>query len=109
MAKIFAAIGRGAGTAPLSDEAIKWLHNRYSYWLDMPVASEGGKTPHDVWNERGKHFLDRLFEIGKKAAADAGGGEISASVATASAQSVETNSTCPFCIPNNPGANPPNG
>ena len=99
LAQVFSAIGRGAGSAPISDDAAAWLHDRYSPWLDKPVD---GKTPQDVWETQSSDFLGKLAEIGKQAAATSGGGEISLKAAEASAVAVESDCTCPFCPANNP-------
>ena len=99
LAQIFSALGRGAGDIPWSAGATAFLHDRYSPWLDRPV---GGKTPQDVWDSQGAGFLAQLTRIGRQAAANSGGGEISADAAAAAVREVEAKSVCPYCPSDTP-------
>jgi len=101
LGQVFLAIGRGAGQAPLSDDSVTWLHDRYSVWLDTRSAKTN-KTPVEDWADHGANFLAKFAEIGAGAAAQAAGStSLKAGVQSAqtAALAVEQSdsSNCPYC------------
>jgi hypothetical protein len=89
------AFARGCGTAQVDDDACGWFHDRYDSWVTK--KKKVGTSPEDVWAKEGKNFLGKFEEIGKKAAAAAGGGTITEATLTSTATTVETDSDCPWC------------
>ncbi|HEV7506457.1 MAG TPA: hypothetical protein VGS07_16270 [Thermoanaerobaculia bacterium] len=86
------ALAKGCGTAEIADDAADWFYGEYFPWIDK--VKQNGKTPHDVWDQHGKEFLEKFREIGHRAAQ---GGTVQKEALTRAARAVETESECPFC------------
>lgn len=100
-AQILFAMARGTGGMRVSRQGAAWLHGRYVPWLEMAKA-EVGRSPLEIWEERGGGFLGKFKEIGEAARAGSAGGELTAEVIRAAALGVEGVSPCPFCPPPDP-------
>ena len=94
MVQTIFALAQGCGAAEIADDAADWFHGQYFPWIDKP--KQNGKTPHDVWDQHGKEFLEKFKEIGRRAA-QGGGGIVQKKALSDAAHAVETESDCPFC------------
>ncbi len=91
------ALARGCGGSQLSDDASSWFHKTYYPWIDQPREKAGGKSPLDVWDTEGGHFLNHFEEIGKRASARSSGGVIEQTVLETSAREIQGALACPYC------------
>jgi hypothetical protein len=85
----------------VSPQGAAWLHGRYVPWLEA-VKPEIGRSPLEIWEERGRGFLGKFNEIGGRARAEAAGAELTEEALQAAAMRVEGESECPFCPPPRP-------
>jgi hypothetical protein len=97
MVRTVFALARGCGDCQLTDEASSWFHSKYYPWIDAPRAKADGKSPQDVWDTEGRHFLGHFEEIGKRAASKSGGGVIEQSALEQSALEIQGQLNCPYC------------
>jgi hypothetical protein len=94
--QILFAVARGCGGMRVSPQGAAWLHGRYVPWLEL--AKPGiGRSPLEIWEERGRGFLGKLNEIGARARAASAGGELTEEALQEAALRVEGESDCPYC------------
>lgn len=98
MVRTVFALARGCGDSQLTDDASSWFHETYYPWIDQPKENEnaGGRSPLDVWDTEGRHFLSHFEEIGRRAAARSSG-VIERTVLESSALEVQRELKCPYC------------
>lgn len=94
--QIFYAMARGTGGMRVSPQGAAWLHDRYVPWLEM-AKPEVGRSPLEIWEERGRGFLGKFNEIGARARAEVAGAELTEEALQAAAMRVEGESDCPHC------------
>jgi len=94
--QMFFAMARGTGGMRVSREGATWLHGRYVPWLEM-AKPEIGRSPLEIWEEKGRGFLGKLKEIGTVARDGSVGGELTEEALQAAALRVEGESFCPYC------------
>ena len=58
---------------------------------------EIGRSPLEIWEERGRGFLGKFKEIGARARAEVAGTELTEEALQAAAMRVEGESDCPYC------------
>jgi hypothetical protein len=97
MVRTVFALARGCGECQLTDEASSLFHSKYYPWIDTPKPNAGDKSPQDVWDTEGRHFLGHFEEIGKRAAATSSGGVIEQSSLESSALAIQGALACPWC------------
>ena len=97
MVRTVFALARGCGAAQLSDEASSWFHATYYPWIDAPSPRAGGRTPQEVWDTEGVHFLRHFEDIGRRAAATSGGEVIDQTSLESGALAVQKELECPWC------------
>ena len=85
----------------VSPQGAAWLHGRYVPWLEM-AKPEIGRSPLEIWEERGRGFLGKFKEIGAVARDGSAGGELTEEAIQAAALRVEGESDCPYCPPPRP-------
>jgi hypothetical protein len=95
LARVFLAIGQGAGDVTWSDEAVGTLVQRYDRWLDTEAAD--GKTPQQAWDEHGEVFLARFSAIGREVASQDLHRSSAAKPVVQAAAKIEGQSDCPYC------------
>lgn len=93
--QILFAVGRGSGGMRVSPQGAAWLHGRYVPWLEV-AKPEIGRSPLEVWDERGRGFLGKFNAIGARARA-AAAGELTEEALQEAALRVEGESDCPYC------------
>lgn len=95
--QILFAIARGSGGMRISQEGAAWLHGRYVPWLTA-AKPEAGRSPLEMWGERGNAFLAKFRDIGARAGAyTADAPEMTMANLAAAAIAVEGDSDCPWC------------
>jgi hypothetical protein len=97
MVRTVFALARGCGDCQLSDDASSWFHSKYYPWIDTPKEKAGGKSPLDVWDTEGKHFLSHFEDIGKRARDRSSGGVVEQTALEDSAREVQGALMCPYC------------
>lgn len=92
------SLAQGCGGTELDEQASAWFHNRYYGWIDRPSTKPeaNGRSPMDVWGERGQDFRGRFRKIGELAA-NASSGTIQADTLEQNALTIERQSECPWC------------
>src|SRR5262245_9325547 len=100
-AQILFAMARGSEGMRVSPQGAVWLHGRYVPWLEN-VKPEIGRSPLEVWEERGRGFLGKFKEIGARARAASMGAELTEEALQEAALRVEGESDCPYCPPVKP-------
>jgi hypothetical protein len=91
------AIARGSGGMRIAAEGAAWLHGRYVPWL-TEAKPEIGRSPLEMWDERGHGFLAKFRDIGARAAMSAAGApEMTMEDLAAAASVIEGESDCPWC------------
>lgn len=101
--QILFAISRGSGGMRISQEGAAWLHGRYVPWL-TGAKPEAGRSPLEMWEERGSGFLAKFRDIGARAGLSAAGApemtpEMTMADLVAAASVIEGESECPWCPP----------
>lgn len=97
--QILFAIARGSGGMRISEEGAAWLHGRYVPWL-TDAKPEVGRSPLEMWDERGSGFLAKFRDIGARAGAYAADApEMTMADLAAAALTIEGESDCPWCPP----------
>jgi hypothetical protein len=99
--QILFAVARGSGGMRVSPQGAAWLQGRYVPWLES-AKPEIGRSPLEIWEERGRGFLGKFNEIGARARAASAGGELAEEALQAAALQVEGDSDCPYCPPPKP-------
>lgn len=95
--QILFAIARGSGGMRISAEGAAWLHGRYVPWL-TEAKPEVGRSPLEMWDERGSRFLAKFRDMGARARAYAAdSAEMSLMNLAVAAAVVERESDCPWC------------
>jgi hypothetical protein len=97
--QIMHAFSQGCGGVDLEDDAAEWFHKHYYDWIDTPRKDPRakGQSLQDAWASEVKGLLPKIQEIGRKAAAAAAGGPVTADALQKSAAEVEGGSDCPWC------------
>lgn len=102
MVQILFAIARGSGGMRISQEGAAWVHGRYVPWL-TEAKPEVGRSPLEMWEERGSGFLAKFRDIGARAGLSAAGApEMAVADLVAAASVIEGESDCPWCPPSLP-------
>lgn len=99
--QILFAVARGSGGMRVSPQGAAWLQGRYVPWLES-AKPEIGRSPLEIWEERGRGFLGKFNEIGARARAASVGGTLTEEALQEAALQVEGDSDCPYCPPPRP-------
>lgn len=94
--QILFSMARGSGGMRVSPQGAAWVHGRYVPWLEA-AKSEIGRSPLEIWEERGRGFLGKFKEIGARARTASAGRELTEEALQAAALQVEGDSDCPYC------------